>query len=116
MSAVLVVADDEEVRHFIEQVLLRNGFAVESVSDAVAAANRLARSRYDALVLDSIDASAVLHYLESSARSLIAKTVVATTRPRDAASAALRDIGRVIVKPFDARGLLEAVAECVAAA
>lgn len=112
---VLVVADDEAVRHFIERVLRQSDFEVESVGTAMAAAERLAKARYDAVVLDSADAFVVVRYLQSADASLIAKTVVATSRPRDAANAAYRDVCRVIVKPFDARRLLEAVSECLAA-
>ncbi len=114
--AVLVVSDDEAARGFMEQVLRRGGFNVNTAVDAAAAADRLGLCRYDAIVLDSNDAYAVLHYLESFDATLIGRTAVVTDRPRDAAKIELRDICRVLVKPFDARRLLDAVAECIAAA
>jgi DNA-binding NtrC family response regulator len=112
-SAVLVVADDESVLHFVEQVLRRGGFDVETVCDSFAAAERIAKSHYDAIFLDLADALTVLRYLEGVDGSLLRRTVLATSRPRDAASRELRDICRVIVKPFDARRLLDAVSECL---
>ena len=114
--AVLVVADDEIARHFIERVLQQNELHVESVGTAIAAAERLAKSRFDAIILDSDDAFVVLRYLHAADASLIPRTVVATSRPRDAANAELRDVCRVILKPFDARRLLEAIAECLSIA
>ena len=115
-SAVLVLADEESVRHFAEQVLRRSGFAVESVRDSIAAAERLAKARFDAIVIDSDDAFNVLRYLENADAKLLPRTVLATKRPRDAASREAREICRVIVKPFDARQLLDAVAECLSPA
>lgn len=114
--AVLVVADDEIARHFIERVLQQNELEVESVGTAIAAAERLAKARFDAIILDSDDAFALLRYLQTADASLIPRTVVATTRPRDAATAELRDVCRVMLKPFDARRLLEAISECLSVA
>ena len=115
-SIVLVVADEETVLHFVEQVLRRGGFNVESVCDSVTAADRIAKSRYDAIFLDSADAMTFLRYLQSADASLLSRTVLATSRPRDAARREVREICRVITKPFDARRLLDAVSECLSAA
>lgn len=117
MPNVLVVEDDETIRQFTRQVLLRNGFLVEVAVDGIAAVEKLAHVRYDAIVLDlmmpRMDGFGVLRFLQSIDASLLLKTVVATAYPRDAAKKELSGICRVIVKPFDAGRLLDAVQECV---
>lgn len=118
--SVLVVEDDDVVRQFMEQVLEKSGYEIHSVVDGVEAVQRLALNRYDAVVLDVImprmDGFGVLRYLETSHPSVLPTVLIATGNPRDAAKLELREICRVLVKPFDAARLLDAVRECVTVA
>ena len=114
---MLIVDDDENVRQFVEQVLSRSGFDVETAPDGVAAIEKIAGAEFDAIVLDlkmpKLDGFGVLRYLQNENTRLVPRTVVATAHPRDAANLELRDICRVLVKPFDAGRLIDAVQECL---
>ena len=118
-SAVLVVDDDESIRHFIEQILIRSGFDVVSANDGISAIEKIAAADFDAIVLDlmmpRLDGFGVLRYLHDSNARMVPRTVVATASPRDAANRELRDICRILVKPFDAGRLIDAIHECLAA-
>jgi CheY-like chemotaxis protein len=118
-SAVLVVDDDESIREFIKQVLIRSGFEVVSANDGIAAIEKIAAGAFDAIILDlkmpRLDGFGVLRYLHDSNARMVPRTVVATASPRDAANRELRDICRILVKPFDAGRLIEAIRECLSA-
>ena len=118
-ARILVAEDDAPVRVLMHQMLTRSGFLVETAVDGEDAIEKLSRERYDGLVLDLMmprtDGFGVLQHLVNSNPNMIAKTVVTTAYPRDAAKAQLTEVCRVIIKPFDATQLVDAVRECVAA-
>jgi CheY-like chemotaxis protein len=115
---VLVVDDEESIRTLIQRLLSKNGFAVETAPDGERAIERIANEHFDAVVLDlmmpRLDGFSVLRHLIATNPGLVPKTVVATAFPVDATRAQLEEVCRVIIKPFDAAELIEAVNECVA--
>ena len=117
---VLVVEDEESIRRYVTDVLQKQGYNVDTATDGVAAVEKLATKRYDAVVLDLImprlDGFGVLRFIEANDASVLHKVVVATAYPRDAAKAELRAICRVVMKPLDPGRLLDAVRECVESA
>lgn len=114
---VLVVDDEESIRILIQRLLSKHGFLVETASDGGVALDKIAKERYDALVLDlmmpRVDGFAVLRQMITSHPELVAKTIVATAYPRDVARRQLDEVCKVIIKPFDTSQLVEAVRECV---
>jgi DNA-binding response OmpR family regulator len=114
---VLVVEDEESIRRYLTDVLQKQGYNVDTATDGVAAVEKLATKRYDAVILDLImprlDGFGVLRFIEANDASILSKVVVATAYPRDAAKAELREICRVVMKPLDPARLLDAVRECV---
>jgi len=52
MSRILIADDEAELRGLLQRYLTEQGLAVRAVPDAAAAAQLLARERFDALVLD----------------------------------------------------------------
>ncbi len=114
---VLVVDDEESIRTLIQRLLSKHGFFVETASDGAVALDKLAKDRYDALVLDlmmpRVDGYTVLRQLIADNPELVAKTVVATAYPRDATRRQLDEVCKVIIKPFDTVQLVDAVRECV---
>jgi DNA-binding response OmpR family regulator len=116
---VLVVEDEESIRRYVTDVLQKQGYNVETATDGVAAVEKLATRKYDAVVLDLImprlDGFGVLRFIQANDASILPKVVVATAYPRDAAKLELREIGRVVMKPLDPARLLEAVRECIEA-
>jgi two-component system response regulator MprA len=114
---VLVVDDEESIRILIQRLLSKHGFLVETASDGGVALDKLAKERYDALVLDlmmpRVDGFTVLRQMIATHPELVPKTVVATAYPRDVANRQLDEVCKVIIKPFDTSQLVEAVRECV---
>ena len=114
---VLVVEDEEIIRTYVTGVLQRDGYRVETAVDGVAAVEKLATNRYDAVVLDlmmpRLDGFGVLRFIEANDASILSKVVVATAYPRDAAKLELREICRVVMKPLDPARLLDAVREAL---
>ena len=114
---VLVVDDEESIRILIQRLLSKHGFLVETASDGGVALDKLAKEKYDALVLDlmmpRVDGFTVLRQLIETNPELVSKTIVATAYPRDVARRQLNEVCRVIIKPFDTSQLVEAVRECV---
>jgi CheY-like chemotaxis protein len=119
MTRVLVAEDDAPVRVLMHHMLTRSGFQVETAVDGEDAIEKLTSEKFDGLVLDLMmprtDGFGVLQHLVKNNPNMIARTVVATAYPRDAAKAQLTEVCRVIIKPFDATQLVEAVRECVGA-
>jgi CheY-like chemotaxis protein len=116
---VLVVDDEDSIRLLIKRLLTRYGFTVDTAANGEAAIEKLDHDPYDAIVLDlmmpRIDGFGVIRHLEATNPSLVPKTVVATAYPREATGSGLQEVCRVIIKPFDAVQLVEAVQSCVAA-
>jgi two-component system, OmpR family, response regulator MprA len=117
IGRVLVVDDEESIRTLIQRLLARNGFFVETASDGAVALDKLAKERYDALVLDlmmpRVDGFTVLRQLIAENPEIVSKTIVATAYPREVAHRHLSEVCKVIIKPFDTKQLVEAVRECV---
>jgi len=114
---VLVVDDEESIRILIQRLLSKHGFFVETASDGGVALDKLAKEKYDALVLDlmmpRVDGFTVLRQLIETNPEIVSKTVVATAYPRDVTRRQLDEVCKVIIKPFDTSQLVEAVRECV---
>jgi two-component system, OmpR family, response regulator MprA len=114
---VLVVDDDESIRVLIQRLLSKHGYLVETACDGGVALDKLAKEKYDALVLDlmmpRVDGFTVIRQLIETNPEIVAKTVVATAYPRDVTRRQLDEVCKVIIKPFDTSQLVEAVRECV---
>jgi two-component system response regulator MprA len=114
---VLVVDDEESIRILIQRLLSKHGYLVETASDGGVALDKLAKEKYDALVLDlmmpRVDGFTVIRQLIETNPGIVAKTVVATAYPRDVTRRQLDEVCKVIIKPFDTSQLVEAVRECV---
>jgi len=114
---VLVVDDEEPIRILIQRLLSKHGFSVETAQDGASAIDKTAHEDFDAVVLDlmmpRIDGFTVLRQLIDTNPDLVSRTIVATAYPKDVANRQLDEVCQVIIKPFDTKELVGAVAECV---
>ncbi len=52
INKILIVEDDQQLQEYIKELLLDNGYSVETATDGVAALNQLKKAQPDLLVLD----------------------------------------------------------------
>lgn len=104
--SALVVDDEDEVAAVLAEILRGDGYVVETVSDGLAARERLANREFDVVVSDlrmpGLDGAA-LHAWLAEARPRLADRVVFVTGDRlgTGADALLAATGRpVLAKPF----------------
>jgi CheY-like chemotaxis protein len=114
---VLVVDDEPQVNRLVGITLKRAGYLTESATDGVEAIEKLAETSYDAMVLDlmmpRVDGFGVVEYLATNQPEMLAKTVVLTASPREAARQRLGDVCHIVSKPFDLDTLIATVRLCV---
>lgn len=114
---VLVVDDDESIRHLMVKVLRRAGFDTTEAVDGQEAIERLSASDFDAVVLDvmmpRVDGFGVLSHLISHCSRMVKKTVVVTAFSKSATSKRMQDLCSVVTKPFDVADLVSEVRACV---
>ena len=115
---VLVVEDDEPIRSLMSRALARAGCEVTTACDGQQAIETLAGADFDVMVLDlmmpRVSGFGVLDHLAASESELIHRTIVASAYVPSAAAGELRDVCRVIRKPFDPSAFLQAVLDCAA--
>ena len=79
---VLVVEDDQPTRAALQRVLEENGCTVDLASDGEQAIGRIARKRYDAIVLDialpKVSGTEVMEYVASTTPELLESIIVVT--------------------------------------
>lgn len=112
-ARVLVVDDWPEVVSLISEILAQAGAQVETATDGREAIHRLARSRYDLLILDlgmpQPDGWEILDFMREAAPESLEHTIVLTGRRYDkevSGRLARRDVA-VLYKPFSLEMLLE---------
>jgi CheY-like chemotaxis protein len=114
---VLVVDDQQDARHAIEQVLARHGAAVDIAANTVAAVSALAREEYDVLVSDLAmpfdDGFMLLHHLRRTPgpnQSIPAVALTAHSSNDMRARAVEAGFTAYVTKPVAALALVNIVA------
>jgi DNA-binding response OmpR family regulator len=115
---ILVVDDDDAIRHMVERVLRREKYEVDSARDGFEAIEKLSRNDYGTVLLDlmmpRVDGLGVLRWLESEKPPEAKPRVIVMTAnlhgADDAADAP--SIFRIVGKPFDIRQLVSHVRDC----
>jgi len=117
VNTVLVVDDEPQVNRLVGITLKRAGYTTQSASDGAEAIEKLAETNFDAMVLDlmmpRVDGFGVVEYLAANRPEMLAKTVVLTASPREAARQRLGDVCHIVSKPFDLETLIATVRLCV---
>ncbi|HEU4382911.1 MAG TPA: response regulator [Anaeromyxobacteraceae bacterium] len=114
---VLVADDEASVRELLVRVLGNAGHEVVAVESGEAALLRLARERFDILVVDKnlpgMDGLEVMRLVRSHHRHL--RAVMITAYPSPASEQVARDLGvhSYVVKPFGIVTIVTAVDEAI---
>jgi two-component system chemotaxis response regulator CheY len=118
---VLITDDDAAIRTLLMTVLTRAGFLVTAANNGQEAMDRIARERFNAIVLDLMmplmDGFDTIQQMELSDANLAKESVivVSAASPRDLKKLDEARVFCVIRKPFDIGVLVEAVRRCVSA-
>src|SRR5688500_16312752 len=79
---ILVVEDDVATRDALQRVLQENGCEVEPANDGELAIGRIARKRFDAIILDialpKLSGTDVMEYVASTTPELLESIIVVT--------------------------------------
>lgn len=112
-TRLLLLDDDPSMQRLITTLLRRDGHRVDSVSEASQAIQKLARYRYDALLLDIMTPTeggmTVMRHLKESNPELLKRVVLVTGSPDTILKTAAKDAAAVVRKPFQAAELVAAV-------
>jgi twitching motility two-component system response regulator PilG len=113
---ILVVDDDDAIRHMVERVLRREHFEVESARDGFEAIEKLARNDYGTVLLDlmmpRIDGLGVLRFLETEQKAPPRVIVMTANLQTASQTASAQPVFRILPKPFDIHELVTHVREC----
>lgn len=112
-TRILVVEDDEELRHYYRHALTFAGFDVAEAADGLSALYRIDADAPDLVVLDlglpKVSGHTVQQEIKSNAQTRHIPVVVVTGLPAD-----LEELPCVLRKPVRADQLVEAVRRCLA--
>ena len=111
---ILLVEDEDELRHLYRQVLLLAGYQVVEARSGYEALQRLETRVPDLVVLDlglpGIDGKSVYRELAAQSSTRAVPVLIVTGNPQDAVD--LR-VACVMTKPVSAKQLLNGVTECL---
>jgi two-component system, NtrC family, response regulator PilR len=116
---ILVIDDEVSVRQLLERVLTRAGHHVELAEDGENALAKIAKEKYDLLVIDKnlpgLGGLEILKLVRAQFPSLLA--IMITGFPTPESEATGKDLGlhSYIVKPFGIVDIVRAVDEAIAA-
>lgn len=118
---ILIVDDDDGIRMLMKAIFARLDIETEFARDGRVAQVLLRQNHYDAVVLDlfvpSVSGFELIREIKAARPALLPRTLILTA----AAETILRDfddgklVSRVMRKPFDLNGLVEAVLACCGA-
>jgi len=109
---ILLADGDADMRTYLRQLLLQNGYEVEAVADGVSALNAARERKPDLVLADvlmpGLDGLALLRELRGDASLAAVPAIVLSTHASDKAQAEATHAGAddYLIKPFSARELL----------
>jgi CheY-like chemotaxis protein/anti-sigma regulatory factor (Ser/Thr protein kinase) len=113
MNRILVVDDDRTTRLLLEDVLREEGFAVAEADSAEAALERLAREKYDLMLLDvwlpGMSGIDLLARLRDAAKRPRVVVMTSDDTPETILSAVREQAYLYVTKPVDPAAVLSAV-------
>lgn len=112
-TRLLLLDDDPSMQRLMAALLRREGHRVDVVSEAAQALEKLARHKYDALLLDIMTPTeggmTVIKHLKAVKPELLSRVVLVTGSPDSLLKNVSADVFGVVRKPFEAAELLATV-------
>jgi CheY-like chemotaxis protein len=117
-ARVLVLDDDTSLQKLVATLLRRAGHSVDVVSSGSQALEKIAKNRYDALLLDVMTPTdggfTVIRHLREVNPPLLKRVVLLTASPESVLRGVEKDIFGIVHKPFEAQNLVETIARTIA--
>ena len=115
---ILVVDDDEAIRHLVEAVLKRENYDVDTADGGSDAISKIELTQYDVVVLDlmmpGVSGLDVLKRLPIR-DPLIKCVVIMSAASTSIAESTTPNVFAILPKPFDIQALVKVVRACVEA-
>ncbi|HET8796528.1 MAG TPA: response regulator [Thermoanaerobaculia bacterium] len=112
-TQLLVLDDDPSMQRLLSAILHGAGYRVDVVSSGTLAIEKLARTRYAALLLDLMTPTdggmTVIRHLRNASPALLRRVVLVTASPDTILRSVRAEIAAVVHKPFESHALLDAV-------
>jgi len=115
-ARILLVEDDPGIRGFLELVVARDGFVVDSVTDGAEALKLLKRNTYDLMLLDLMLPRLSGFEVITALKEMKTRPAVIVVTSNDANDLDPEIIASVVRKPFDLSELMTLVTEAATAA
>ena len=116
---VLVVEDDAVTRELLRRILEKEGCIVDEAVDGEKAVGKIARERYDVIVLDialpKLSGTDVMEYIASTTPRLLESIVVVTGLDAAEIRNLFPSICETLSKPVIPARVLESVRRCLGA-
>lgn len=114
---VLIVEDDQTTREALRRILAAEGCEVDLAVDGEKAVGCLARSRYDAVLLDialpKMSGTDVMEYIASTTPEMLASVIVVTGLEVAEIRKLFPSVCETLAKPVMPSRLLASVRRCV---
>lgn len=111
---VLVVDDDDQIRHLMAIVLAKAGIVADTAADGAEALKKIGASNYELVLLDlmmpRVDGFEVIRQLQQTGSETPVVVVSASPQTAEIDPVLVRD---VIRKPFDVRQLVTSVRQFI---
>ena len=115
-ARILLVEDDPGIRRFLEVVVARGGFIVDSATDGAEALRLLKQNTYDLMLLDLMLPRISGFDVISALRKLKTRPAVIVVTSNDANDLDPEIIASIVRKPFDLNELMTLVTATATAA
>ena len=117
-ARVLVLDDDTSLQKLVATLLQRAGHRVDVVSSGSQALEKIAKTSYDALLLDVMTPTdggfTVIRHLRETNPPMLKRVVLLTASPESVLRGVEKDIFGIVHKPCEAAHLIETVARTIA--
>ena len=118
-TRILIVEDDPSTREALRRVLESEGYEIETAIDGEKALGCLARTTYDAVVLDialpKLSGTDVMEYIASTTPELLASIIVVTGLDASEIRKLFPSVCETLSKPVMPGRLLASVRRCFGA-
>jgi len=116
---ILVVDDDEAIRHLVEAVLKREHYDVDTADGGSDAISKMELTQYDVVVLDlmmpGVSGLEVLKRLPIRDPQIKCVVIMSAASTLSIAESTTANVFAILPKPFDIKALVKVVRACIEA-